>query len=65
MNLAMRSHIIIMILTVSIEFRNESQTFSVSLSVEAGFTLLTFVLYSLPIGVTSSSVLSLIIFSNL
>ena len=53
-----------MILTVFIEFRNESQAFSMSLSVEAGFAFLIFVVHSQPLSVTSSSVLSLIIFST-
>ena len=43
MNLAMRSQVIIMILMVSfIEFSNEFQVFSWSLSVEAGLTSLKF-----------------------
>ena len=46
-------------------FSNISQAFSMSLSVVAGFTSLTFVLHCLPLDVTTSGVHLLITFSPL
>ena len=68
LKLVMRSLVILIILIVFIEFRNNFQAASFSSNVIHGFILLMFVFSSFPLDVTNSSLLalsSLVLFNSL